>query len=68
MKAKTVSKCERCSKDAHLLEVCFTCGKKVCHNCEKSSRLSRKVQKGERKVICKGCWTTPSKRTKYKAD
>ncbi len=68
MKARNITKCERCGKEAHLIEPCHTCGKKVCHDCEKSSRLSRKIQKGQRLVICTGCWGTPSKRTKYNAD
>jgi hypothetical protein len=50
-----------------LLEQCGQCKKKVCHDCEKSSKLSRRRVKGERHVICKTCWGTPAKRTAYKA-
>ncbi|MFA6329151.1 MAG: hypothetical protein WCX64_00510 [Candidatus Micrarchaeia archaeon] len=60
-------KCEKCGREAHLLEECGQCKRKVCHACEKSSKLSRRRVKGERHVICKTCWGTPSKRTAYKA-
>ena len=67
MKAVSSKKCERCSREAHLLEQCGQCDKKVCHDCEKSSKISRKVMKGVRHVICKSCWTSPKKRTAFKA-
>ncbi|MFA5246294.1 MAG: hypothetical protein WC408_00200 [Candidatus Micrarchaeia archaeon] len=50
-----------------MLEICGQCKRKVCHACEKSSKLSRKRVKGERHIICKNCWTSPSKRTAFKA-
>lgn len=50
-----------------MLEVCGQCKKKVCHDCEKSSKLSRKLVKGARHIICKSCWTSTKSRTAYKA-
>ena len=60
-------KCEKCGREAHLLEACDQCKRKVCHDCVKSSKLSRKIVKGARHIICKTCWGTHAKRTAYKA-
>jgi hypothetical protein len=67
VKPVSSKKCEKCGREAHLLEQCGQCKRKVCHDCEKSSKLSRRRVKGERHVICKTCWGTHSKRTAFKA-
>ena len=67
VKAVVSRKCEKCAREAHQLEKCGQCARMVCHACEKSSKISRKFSKGIRHVICKTCWSTPKKRTAYKA-
>jgi hypothetical protein len=67
VKAVVPKKCERCGREAHQLEDCGGCKKRVCHACEKSSKISRKITKGLRHVICKGCWSAPKRRTAFKA-
>ena len=58
-------KCERCGLDAHSMEPCDYCGKKVCRACAKSSRT---VAKTIRRVICKDCWSNIPKRRKFKSE
>ncbi|MFH0714107.1 MAG: hypothetical protein V1722_05745 [Candidatus Micrarchaeota archaeon] len=57
MVSKTVSKCQRCSKETHYLEVCNYCDKPICRSCQKSARTATSASgKKERLVICKTCW------------
>ncbi|MGB9577393.1 MAG: hypothetical protein ACP5O3_00175 [Candidatus Micrarchaeia archaeon] len=58
-------KCERCGSDAHVIEACDYCGRKVCRACIKSSRT---VAKTIRRVICKDCWTNTKKRKEFKSE
>ena len=67
VKPVSSKKCEKCGREAHLLEQCGQCKRRVCHDCVKSSKLSRQIVKGARHVICKPCWTSPAKRTAFKA-
>ena len=56
------TKCERCGKDAHQLEACFSCNLMVCRACHKSSKSASKTN---RLIICKTCWTSIPKRRKW---
>jgi late competence protein required for DNA uptake (superfamily II DNA/RNA helicase) len=55
--------CERCGRDTFKHDVCNYCGKKICSNCIKSSRVTgNKV----RLVICKTDWGKMDKRKEFK--
>lgn len=58
------SKCERCGKEAHYLEVCNYCSRTVCRNCQKSSSTPEKTR---RLVICKDCWGKIPLRKQFKS-
>jgi hypothetical protein len=57
--------CERCGKEAYLLEQCEYCNRKVCVACEKSAK---KVSRIKRIVICKSCWSDMKKRGAFKSE
>ncbi|MCD6279635.1 hypothetical protein J7J26_02595 [Candidatus Micrarchaeota archaeon] len=60
-----IMRCERCSKPTYYLTTCTYCGRKICSDCVKSSRIAKKGE-GLR-VICKDCWTDVKKRKEYKS-
>lgn len=64
MKKKTEMKCERCVKEAHIIEPCDYCSRKICRQCVKSSARESKTK---RNVICKDCWGNIPKRRAYKS-
>lgn len=64
MKKIQVSKCDRCSEEAHYLELCKYCSRHVCRKCQKSSARASKI---ERNVICKDCWGNLKKRRAFKS-
>ena len=55
--------CERCKKEIFKYEECNYCKRKICHNCMK---VSQKVSKIQRLVMCKDCWGNIEKRTKFR--
>jgi len=56
--------CERCGRQAYLLENCMTCSKAVCRACEKSAQ---RIGKTKRLVICGTCWSDLAKRGRFKS-
>ncbi|NYZ74734.1 hypothetical protein H0O03_00520 [Candidatus Micrarchaeota archaeon] len=58
-------KCQRCGKEAHMVEPCDYCNRIACRSCIKSTRT---VAKTIRRAICKDCWTKIPLRKKFKSE
>lgn len=56
--------CQRCKKERHYLETCYTCSRNVCQYCQKSGKSASKT---ERLIICKDCWSDLKKRKKWES-
>jgi len=59
-------KCERCGRETNQIEYCDYCEpkRKICKGCRKSEHTHSKTY---HTIICRDCWGSISKRTRFKS-